>query len=100
MQVQFLGQEDLLKKEMAIHSSILAWKIPCTEDPGRLVHGIPKSWTRLRDFIFFLFPVMHESSNFFTFLLTFVIIVCLFLVLALLIAIMWYAIVILKNIYF
>ena len=35
-QVQSLGLEDLLKKEMATHSSILAWKIPCTEEPGRL----------------------------------------------------------------
>ena len=34
--VQFLGQEDLLEKEMATQSSILAWKIPCTEEPGRL----------------------------------------------------------------
>ena len=34
--VQFLGQEDPLKKEMATHSSILAWKIPWTEDPGGL----------------------------------------------------------------
>ena len=34
--VQFLGQEDLLEKEMAIHSSILAWKIPWMEEPGRL----------------------------------------------------------------
>ena len=30
------GQEDLLEKEMATHSSILAWKIPWTEKPGRL----------------------------------------------------------------
>ena len=35
-QVQFLGQEDLLEKEMATHSSILASKIPWTEEPGRL----------------------------------------------------------------
>ena len=35
-QVQSLGQEDLLEKEMATHSSILAWKIPWTEEPGRL----------------------------------------------------------------
>ena len=35
-QVQSLGQEDLLEKEMATHSSILAWKIPWMEDPGRL----------------------------------------------------------------
>ena len=33
--VQSLGREDL-EKEMAIHSSILAWKIPWTEEPGRL----------------------------------------------------------------
>ena len=35
-QVQFLGQEGPLEKEMAIHSSILAWKIPWTEEPDRL----------------------------------------------------------------
>ena len=34
--IQSLGQEDLLQKEMATHSSILAWKIPWTEEPGRL----------------------------------------------------------------
>ena len=34
MQVPFLGQEDPLEKEMATHSSILAWKIPWTEEPG------------------------------------------------------------------
>ena len=34
--VQSLGQEDLLEKEMATHSSVLAWKIPWTEEPGRL----------------------------------------------------------------
>ena len=34
--VQYLGWEDPLEKEMAIHSSILAWKIPWTEEPGRL----------------------------------------------------------------
>ena len=34
--VQSLGPEDLLEKEMATHSSILAWKIPLTEEPGRL----------------------------------------------------------------
>ena len=36
IRVQSLGQEDLLEKEMATHSSILAWKIPWTEEPGRL----------------------------------------------------------------
>ena len=34
MQVLFLGQEDPLDKEMATHSSILAWRIPWTEEPG------------------------------------------------------------------
>ena len=34
--VQFLGQEDPLEKEMATHSSILTWRIPWTEEPGRL----------------------------------------------------------------
>ena len=35
-QVQALGQKDPLEKEMAIHSSILVWKFPRTEEPGRL----------------------------------------------------------------
>ena len=34
--VQSLGQKDPLEKEMATHSSSLAWKIPLTEEPGRL----------------------------------------------------------------
>ena len=33
-QVQSLGREDTLEKEMAIHNSILAWRIPWTEEPG------------------------------------------------------------------
>ena len=46
-QVQFLDQEDPLEKEMATHSSILAWRIPQTEEPGGLhtVHGVTKSDT-------------------------------------------------------
>ena len=35
-QVQFLHGEDPLEKEMATHTSILAWRIPWTEEPGRL----------------------------------------------------------------
>ena len=35
-QVRSLGQEDSLEKGMATHSSILAWRIPWTEEPGRL----------------------------------------------------------------
>ena len=34
--IQSLGQEDPLEKEMAIHSNILAWRIPRTEEPGKL----------------------------------------------------------------
>ena len=50
-QVHSLGREDLLEKQMATHSSILAWKIPWTEEPGRLaVHGVTKSQTQLSDF--------------------------------------------------
>ena len=36
MQVQSLGQEDPLEREMATHSSILAWRNPWTKEPGRL----------------------------------------------------------------
>ena len=44
--VQSLGQEDLLEKEMATHSSILAWKIPWMEEPDGLQSmGIRKNWT-------------------------------------------------------
>ena len=35
-QVQSLGREDLLEKETAAHSSVLAWRIPWTEEPGEL----------------------------------------------------------------
>ena len=43
-QVRFLGWEDPLEKEMAIHSSTLAWKIPWMKEPDRL---LSKSRTRL-----------------------------------------------------
>ena len=42
IQVLSLGQEDPLEKEMATHSSILAWKIPRTEKP--IVHGVAKEY--------------------------------------------------------
>ena len=50
-QVQFLGQEDPLEKELATHSSILALENPM--DVGAwwaTVHGVAKSWTQLSDF--------------------------------------------------
>ena len=47
-QVQSLGQKDPLEEEMAIDSSILAWEIPWTEEPGRLQSmGLPKTQTRI-----------------------------------------------------
>ena len=48
-QVQSLLGEDPLEKEMATHSTILAWKIPWTEEPGelRIVNGVAESQTRL-----------------------------------------------------
>ena len=46
-QVQSLGQEDPLEWEMATHSSIPAWRIPWTEEPGGLHHGVAKNWTGL-----------------------------------------------------
>ena len=47
--VRSLGQEDPLEKGMVTHSSILAWRILLTEEPGGLhtVLGVPKSWTCL-----------------------------------------------------
>ena len=42
--VRSLGQEDLLDKEMATHSSILAWRIPWTEEPGRLQTMGSQEW--------------------------------------------------------
>ena len=50
--VQSLGQEDPLAKEMAIHSSTLAWKVPWTEEPGRLQSMGSQSRTRLSDFTY------------------------------------------------
>ena len=49
-QVQTLGWEDILEKEMATHSSILAWRIPWTEEPGPIQSmGSQKSQTLLND---------------------------------------------------
>ena len=49
-QVPSLSQEDLLVKEMTTHSSILTWRIPWTEEPGKLQSmGVTKSQTQLSD---------------------------------------------------
>ena len=51
--VRSLGREDPREKEMATHSSTLAWRIPWREKPGRLLaHGVAKSQTWLNDFTF------------------------------------------------
>ena len=44
-QAQALGWEDPLEKEMAIHSSTIAWKIPWTEEPGKL-QSMGSQWRR------------------------------------------------------
>ena len=50
MWVRSLGWEDLLEKGMATHSSILAWRIPRTEESGGLQSmGVTKNQTRLSD---------------------------------------------------
>ena len=50
--VQSLAWEDHLEKEMVTHSSILAWRIPWMEEPGRLQSTGSQSRTRLSDFTF------------------------------------------------
>ena len=52
--VRSLGQEDPLEKEIATHSSTLAWRIPWTEEPGSLQTMGSQSWTRLSNFTSFL----------------------------------------------
>ena len=42
--VQSLGQEHPLDKNMAIHSSILAWRVPWTEEPGRVTESDTTEW--------------------------------------------------------
>ena len=50
MEVVSLGWEDPLQEGMTTHSSILAWRIPWTEEPGGLLHMGSQSWTRLKRF--------------------------------------------------
>ena len=51
--VRSLGREDPLEKEMETHSSTLAWRIPGTEEPGRLQStGLQRVGTRLSDYTF------------------------------------------------
>ena len=61
--VRFLGWEDPLGKEMATHSSILAWKIPWTEDPGRLqsmgLQRVGHDWATSLHSLILLFQLPH-----------------------------------------
>ena len=62
-QVQSLSQEDPLENEMAIHSSILAWKNPMDGGVGRaIVHRVSKSQKRLSDFTE-VHRVLHWSGK-------------------------------------
>ena len=63
IQVQYLGQEEPLEKEMATHSSTLARKIPWMEEPGRLQSMGSQRVTGLSDFTFFLSPEATSKNN-------------------------------------
>ena len=59
MWVLSLGQEDPLEKEITTRSSILAWKIPWTEEPGGLQsRGSQKSWTQVSNR-----PQVHKDTD-------------------------------------
>ena len=57
-----LGQEDPLEKEIATHSSTLAWSIPQTKEPGRL-HGVTKRRTQPINFHFHLCKRIPDGGN-------------------------------------
>ena len=62
MRVQSLCWEDPLEKDMATHSSILAWRMPFTEEPGGLWSmGLQKGWTRLNGLS--MHAPMHTHVN-------------------------------------
>ena len=67
-----LGCEDPLEKEMAIHSSIIAWNIPSTEEPGGLQSmGSQNRWTWLGNWtISSLLPIHKSSPIYYNFLLS------------------------------
>ena len=68
MQVRSLCQEDNLEKEMATHSSILAWKILWAEETGGLQSVELQSWTSLnsssssQQSLFQNFPLLHKDT--------------------------------------
>ena len=67
-QIRSLGQEDALEKEIATHSSILAWRIPWTEEPGGLVSRVAKSQyttERLTLSFHFFFTLFYHFTHYF-----------------------------------
>ena len=63
-QVRSLGPENLVEKEMATHSSVLAQKIPWTEEPGGIQSmGVAKSQTRLSNFTFTFTNIFYIICN-------------------------------------
>ena len=63
IQVQSPGQEDPLEKEMATHSSIPAWRIPQTEEPGGLQSMGSQSRTQLSNSHFHFQPTEQEGPK-------------------------------------
>ena len=65
--VRFLGREDPLEKEMAMHSSILAWKIPWTEEPDRLQsmgsQSVRHDWVTSLSFTFYVSSITLGEGN-------------------------------------
>ena len=62
--VRSLGREDPLEKEMATYSSILAWRIPWTEEPGGLVHGVAgHDGVISRSHVFLNFQVCYTANT-------------------------------------
>ena len=62
IRVRSLSREDALEKEMATHSSILAWRIPWRQEPGKVQSTESQSWTRLSDFTFTSFISLELYS--------------------------------------
>ena len=69
-QVQSLGQDDLLEEGMATHSSIFAWRIPWTEEPGGTVHTFqleshliltPALWRKIYHYFHFTDDITEEE---------------------------------------
>ena len=63
IRVRSLGREDPLEKEMVTHSSILAWRIPWMEEPGKLQFTGLQSQTRLSNFIKKLTPGKNDGGG-------------------------------------